>query len=121
MPIWQAINHAMSAIATGGFAITDNSFGSYSFIIKLIGIFLVILGSMSFSVHYKIFVQRKFLEIFKNIQNRVFYILLVGGAILIILINFDKSHYVNYVFEWESSLGTCGFSAGNICFINSCN
>ena len=114
MPVWQAINHAMSAIATGGFTITDDSFASYSFVIKLIGIFLVVLGAMSFSLHYKIFVQRKFLEFFKNIQNRVFYILLAAGAILIILINMNHISYINYVFEWVSSLGTCGFSAEKI-------
>ena len=119
MPIWQAINHAMSAIATGGFTITDDSFASYSFIIKLIGIFLVVLGAMSFSLHYKIFVQRKFSEFFKNIQNRVFYILLISGSILLILINIGKSHYMNYVFEWVSSLSTCGFSAQRIFSLTS--
>jgi len=114
MPIWQAINHSMSAIATGGFTITDDSFASYSFIIKVIGIFLVILGAMSFSLHYKIFVQGKFLDFFKNIQNRVFYFLLISGAILIVLINLNNISYINYIFEWVSSLGTCGFYADRI-------
>ncbi len=114
MPIWQSINHAMSAIATGGFTITDDSFANYNFIIKIIGIFLVILGAMSFSIHYKIFVQKKFLEFFKNSQNRTFYILLIFGAILIILININHLPYINLIFEWVSSLTTCGFSAQNI-------
>lgn len=114
MPIWASINHAMSAIATGGFTITDTSFSEYSLIIKIIAIFLVILGTMSFSLHYKIFVQRKFSAFFKNIQNRVFYILLFLGAILIILINFDLKNHFNYAFEWVSSLATCGFYSQNI-------
>lgn len=114
MGIWASINHAMSAIATGGFTITDNSFMGYSFIIKIIAIFLMILGAMSFTLHHKIFVQRKFLEFFKNIQNRVFFILLIVGSSLIILINFKSNHFINYIFQWVSSLATCGFSSQKI-------
>ena len=114
MDIWAAINHSMSAISTGGFTITDNSFVGYSNIIQIIAMFLLILGAMSFTLHYKIFIQRKFLDFFKNIQNRVFFILLIIGSILIISINLKLNHFINYVFQWISSLATCGFFSQKI-------
>jgi len=114
MPLWQAINHSLSAISTGGFTITDDSFKGYSIIIKCISIFIVILGAMSFSVHYKIFVQKKILEFWKNIQTRVFYLLLIIGSGFLILINYQNLKYLEYIFQWVSSLATCGFHTTNI-------
>jgi len=114
MDIWAAINHSMSAISTGGFTITDNSFEGYSNIIQIIAMFLLIIGAMSFTLHYKIFIQRKFLDFFKNLQNRVFFIILIVGSILIISINLKLNHFINYIFQWISSLATCGFYSQKI-------
>jgi trk system potassium uptake protein TrkH len=34
MPFWEAINHGLTAISTGGFAVTKDSFADYSLTIK---------------------------------------------------------------------------------------
>jgi len=119
MPIWQAINHGLSAISTGGFTVTDDSFMQYSSIIKMISIIIVIFGAMSFSLHYKIFIQKRFKEFWQNIQNRVFYILIIVGSILLILLNLNQRKYLDYIFQWVSSLATCGFYSQNISLYTS--
>ena len=55
MKPWEAINHAMTAIGTGGFTITDNSIATYnSFIIELAIIPMMVLGAIPFLVHYRV-------------------------------------------------------------------
>ncbi len=55
MKPWEAMNHAMTAIGTGGFSVTDNSIASYnSFIIELAVIPMMILGAIPFLVHYRV-------------------------------------------------------------------
>jgi len=55
MPIWDAINHAMTGLATGGFSITDDSIATYdSAMIDFALLPVMILGSIAFPVHYLI-------------------------------------------------------------------
>ncbi|MBN2479708.1 MAG: TrkH family potassium uptake protein [Parachlamydiales bacterium] len=109
MPIWQAINHTFSGIATGGFTITDNSFMGYSSVLKFSSIIIMILGSMSFSLHYKMLFRKNFIQFFKNIQNRIYFILLILGSLLLFLLAFKNVSFLDSIFQWVSSLGTCGF------------
>jgi trk system potassium uptake protein len=52
--MWEAINHAMTGIATGGFSVTANSIASYdSVAIELVLIPIMLLGAISFAVHYE--------------------------------------------------------------------
>jgi len=53
MPIWEAINHAMTGLATGGFSVTDNSIATYdSVAIDFALVPVMLLGSIAFPVHY---------------------------------------------------------------------
>ncbi len=55
MKPWEAINHAMTAIGTGGFTITDDSIATYhSLVIELAIIPMMILGAIPFLVHYRV-------------------------------------------------------------------
>jgi trk system potassium uptake protein TrkH len=55
MKPWEAINHAMTAIGTGGFTVTDKSMASYNnFLIELAIIPIMVLGATPFLVHYKV-------------------------------------------------------------------
>ena len=55
MPIWDAINYAMTGLATGGFSITDDSIATYdSAMIDFALLPVMILGSIAFPVHYLI-------------------------------------------------------------------
>jgi trk system potassium uptake protein TrkH len=53
MPSWDAINHGMTGLATGGFSVTDASIGEYdSALIDFAMMPIMVLGSIAFPVHY---------------------------------------------------------------------
>ncbi len=55
MKPWEAINHAMTAIGTGGFTITDKSMAGYNnSLIELAVIPVMILGALPFLLYYKV-------------------------------------------------------------------
>jgi trk system potassium uptake protein TrkH len=58
MPIFDAINHSMTAIATGGFSTKNGSLAHYGNpLIEAVGILMMALGATSFSVHYGLLVR----------------------------------------------------------------
>jgi trk system potassium uptake protein TrkH len=119
MPVWEAVNHSMSTIATGGFTITDDSFSSYNKSIKITAMIIMVFGSISFSIHYKMLFKKKFFEFFKNIQSRVFIIILIIGSGLIALLNLNKITVLNSFFQFFSSLATSGFYSDKISLYQS--
>jgi len=83
MPLWDAVNHGMTAIATGGFSIWPESIGRYnSLVIELIVILAMIAGAVSFVVHYHS-LQRGPRILLADVQTRWFLILLLGGTALL--------------------------------------
>ncbi|MFW5896013.1 MAG: TrkH family potassium uptake protein, partial [archaeon] len=69
MPIWGAINHGMTGLATGGFSITDQSIATYdSVAIDFALIPIMILGSIAFPVHYLI-LQGDIKNLYKDLQT----------------------------------------------------
>ncbi|WP_123539266.1 TrkH family potassium uptake protein [Halosimplex salinum] len=83
MPIWGAINHGMTGLATGGFSITDNSIATYdSVAIDFVLIPIMLLGSIAFPVHYLI-LQGDLRNFYSDLQTRwVFGYMGLGSALL---------------------------------------
>jgi trk system potassium uptake protein TrkH len=83
MPIWDAINHAMTGLSTGGFSITDNSIATYdSVVIDFVLLPVMLLGSIAFPVHYLI-LQGDLRNFYTDLQTRwVFIYMSVGSALL---------------------------------------
>ncbi|KXB08597.1 hypothetical protein AKJ56_00815 [candidate division MSBL1 archaeon SCGC-AAA382N08] len=54
MPAFESINHAMTALSTGGFSVTSDSFASYSNLILVVGLFPMIAGAISFTTHIRV-------------------------------------------------------------------
>jgi len=83
MPIWGAINHAMTGLATGGFSITDNSIATYdSVAIDFALVPVMLLGSIAFPVHYLI-LQGDLRNLYADLQTRwVFGYMGIGSALL---------------------------------------
>ena len=70
MPIWGAINHGMTGLATGGFSITDNSIATYdSVAIDFVLLPVMLLGSIAFPVHYLI-LQGDLRNFYSDLQTR---------------------------------------------------
>lgn len=77
MPLWDALHHSMTALATGGFALDPTSIEAYrSLSVELILCVLMLLGGMNFAVHYELLRGRGRL-LWQDPQTRA-YLLLVG-------------------------------------------
>lgn len=73
MPLFDAINHSISAVATGGFSVKAASIGAYqSVAIEITTIVLMILGGTNFFVHYILLIKREFKSVFAHIELKVF-------------------------------------------------
>lgn len=89
MPLFDAINHSISAVATGGFSTKAASIGYYqSLEIEIITMILMILGGTNFFIHLLLF-RRKFKDVFSHIELKVF------GIIAFVSISFGTFSVMN--------------------------
>ncbi len=114
IPLWEAINHGMTAISTGGFSITDQSLENYSLWSKITVILIIIIGSHNFHLFHRWFTQGAVLRFLKNPQHQLFFALLLLGTFLLY---YENNLWANKATAWSdlafqttSALGTCGFS-----------
>ncbi|MGB9936602.1 MAG: TrkH family potassium uptake protein [Methanobacterium sp.] len=108
MPIFDSINHTMTAIATGGMSIKNNSIGAYnSYWIDIVAMIIMIIGATSFLVHYRV-LKGKVSFILRDIQ---FQLLIIFTFIfsLLIIINTNLSS-MDSIFSSVSAITTTGFS-----------
>jgi len=79
---WQALNHAMTGLTTGGFSVTDNSIATYnSPLVEAVLLPIMILGAVAFPVHYLVLRDRRLGELWGDLQTRWLLILLVLGVV----------------------------------------
>ncbi len=114
---WEALNHGMTAISTGGFSITGNSIVNYGIAVKLAVIVIMTLGAISFSIHYQFLRHRKLCAFWSDNQHQALWILLIIGTLLLwgfhCLASRDVA-LIDTIFQWSSALGTCGFNTVTI-------
>jgi trk system potassium uptake protein len=81
MSLFDAVNHSMSAMATGGFS-THRDIGYYdSFAIEAVLMFLMFLGMTSFIVHYRLFSGDW--SAIKSDEMRYFLLILAASIVVI--------------------------------------
>ncbi|MEO0841782.1 MAG: TrkH family potassium uptake protein [Cyanobacteria bacterium J06643_5] len=117
MPWWEALNHGMAGMSTGGFSVKDDSIGSYSSIIKMAVIPTMIIGAISFPVHHKLLTKGRLSALWSDNQHQALWFLLASGIGFLALINYsylDSRLWLDTVFQWASALGTCGFNSTKI-------
>ncbi len=109
MPWWEAINHGLSAISTGGFTMNGSGIGAYSRTLQVLVMLAMIAGAISYFSHYTAIFKRQPKAWFASPAHWAFYTtLLVGaGAILVLA---DGTPLFELGFLWVSALTTCGFS-----------
>lgn len=118
MPLWDAINHAMTGIATGGFSVVDNSIGSYdSAVIDYALLPLMTAGAISFVVHYRMIrVNRKIF--YTDPQNKAFFLITAGAVVYLTYINADAfpilSSFRYSCFQFVSALTCTGFQTADV-------
>jgi len=113
MPWWEALNYGMTGIATGGFGVTDGSMAAYGAGPRLAMMLLMLLGAISFAVHYKVLVKGQVSLLWNDPESRALFVLLACGAGLVVLENLwarGMPLWFDSVFQWVSALCTAGFS-----------
>ncbi len=116
MPVFDAINHSIAALSTGGFGVRSDSIGAYnSFSIELVTIILMILGTTNFAAH--LLLIRGKLKKFFQLGEIKFMFLILGICIPLVgffsLNQLYGSAYMGLrrsMFELISALTTTGFS-----------
>lgn len=114
-PLWRAVNHGMTAIATGGFSITDDSLMSAPTRIQLAYMPLMLIGAVSFLVHYRLLVERRgWHEIKHGTEFRLLLWIALGGMLLLWAeqwLTVGEWGGVATAFVWVSALTTAGFAS----------
>ena len=78
---WQALNHAMTALTTGGFSVTDNSIATYdSPLVEAALLPIMVAGAVAFPVHYLVLRDLDPGEFVSDLQTRWLFVLLAVGA-----------------------------------------
>lgn len=121
MPLWGAINHAMTAISTGGFSIHADSIGHYgSPVIEYAVVPVMIAGSIAFPVHYLI-LKGELRNFYEDIQTRWVFIWFATGTALLTALLWANGQYETYeetfrigLFQFVSATSNAGFGTATI-------
>ncbi|MFO8034155.1 MAG: TrkH family potassium uptake protein [Candidatus Bipolaricaulota bacterium] len=118
MPVWEAVNHGMTGIATGGFTLWPDSIGHYdSSIMEMLLLVIMLAGSVSFAVHYR--ASRYGLGVYmRDVQTRWFVTFLVIGALLVsleALLRFPVGEALRHgTFQYFSAMTCTGFQSTSV-------
>jgi trk system potassium uptake protein TrkH len=140
MPVFDAVCHGLTAVATGGFSVYDSSIGYYfqegDYNYRLIEYtlaFIMMLGGINFLIHYRI-LTKDFKALWDNIEIRYWWRLISVFAIIIMierlyrtgafealftrgvavdLVEVERS-FRHSIFQVISILTTSGFTTMNI-------
>jgi len=116
MPLWEAINHGLTGIATGGFAITGRSLEVYSPTIQAVMIPIMVLGAISFLIHARLLRHREISVLWTDTRHRALWILLIAGSLFLFFERAwfsDSWDWLESAFQWTSALTTCGFATAD--------
>jgi len=118
MPLWEAINHAMTGLSTGGFSVKDDSMASYGAIVQAILIPIMIAGAISFAAHYDL-LNGKVKKFFKDAQTQALLLIVIFGMVVLALLNMDSystflQSFKYSAFQFASALTCTGFQTANI-------
>ena len=115
MPLFDALNHTMCALSTGGFSTRLASFGEYSSAIDLWCVLLMLLGTTN-TVVLLMLSQRKFRQVYKNTELRFLLLVTVVSVPIMMwsMASFQKigvwDNFVYSLFNVFSALSTSGFA-----------
>lgn len=84
MNLFDAINHAMTTVSTGGYATDDSSMGRFSNTILWIAVLFMLIGGMPFMLYIR-FLSQRHLSVFRDQQARGFLMVVLGLITLLTL------------------------------------
>ncbi|WP_411358547.1 TrkH family potassium uptake protein [Pseudidiomarina salilacus] len=94
MSLFDAIAHSFTTVSTGGFSTHDASMGYFdSALILWIANVFMILGAISFALHYRVHKQRRWREYLQDEETRVFLaILLTMSCLMSVILLLNKQY-----------------------------
>lgn len=85
MDLFEAVCHTFATLATGGFSTRNASVGAYhSLAIDLIVILFMFLAGINFGLYHQL-IRRRWKQVFRDPELRLYTILVVGGSLLVSL------------------------------------
>jgi len=114
MPVFDSLNHSMTALATGGFSVMNDSIMGYeNGVFEFIIIILMVLGGIPFILHYRL-LQGNLRRFVSNIENKTMLVVTVV-AVVLMTINEGQLEELRYTsFQAISALTGTGFSSANV-------
>lgn len=117
--IFDSINHAMAGQSTGGFSTLDDSIAGYNSVsMDMLYLLPMILGSFSILFYYKVIYEKKYRQLWTDIQTRSLIIAFVLGSTVQSLLLFRADSVPNPVregvFQFVSAMSTTGWQTSNI-------
>ncbi len=120
MPLWEAINHCMTGLSTGGFSVTDESMMQYGLWTQMAIIMMMLMGAIAFVAHHNL-LKGKFKKFLSDPQVKALFLLVFAGAVLLSLINFFTLKYLSpflafqeSLFQYVSAITCTGFYTADI-------
>lgn len=119
MDFFNAVNHAMATVATGGFSTSDNSFAQFdSLTIHWIAITFMLAGATPFVLFVQILINKRFILLNDTQVRGMLWIIAITTAILTLqLIITDQMDPFNALtkacFNLVSVITTTGFASGD--------
>jgi len=121
MPLWDAINHGMTGIATGGFSVHAASIGYYdSPLIEYATVPIMVAGSIAFPIHYLIF-KGEVRNLYTDLQTRWVFIWFTVGSLVLTAILYANGQYATLeetfriaLFQFVSATSNTGFGSAAI-------
>jgi len=104
---WEAMNHAMSTVSTGGFAVTSHSFADYGAGPRAVACVVMIAAAISFAFYDRL-VRGQWREALGSAQVHTLLVTLVAGAA--ITASFTEDTWGQILFQWCSAVTTCGLT-----------
>lgn len=121
MPLWDAINHGMTGIATGGFSVHADSIAHYnSPLIEYAVVPVMLAGSIAFPVHYLIF-KGELHNFYSDLQTRWVLIWFTIGSLVLTTILYGNGQYETLeetfriaLFQFVSATSNAGFGTATV-------
>ncbi|WP_243699331.1 TrkH family potassium uptake protein [Natronoflexus pectinivorans] len=113
--LYDALNHAFSTMATGGFSTKNESVGAFSAYVQYVVTFFMFLAGVNFYLHYH-FIKGRFKRVFSNVELRTYVTVILTVTIMIALVILYADHapiehaFRDALFQVISIITTTGFA-----------
>jgi len=121
MPPWDAVNHAMTGLATGGFSVHAASIGHYdSPLVEYAVVPVMVAGSIAFPVYYAVF-RGDVRQLYRDLQTRWLFVWFAAGSVVLTAILHLNGQYDTLaetvrlgLFQFVSATSNAGFGTTTI-------